>query len=212
MAKHYDHIRAKAIELRTEKHMTLDQIIERLQLPRTTVYEWIKDIPIPRTNRQSEAQRKGTEAMQAKYAKVREEAYQQGWDEAPELLKDPVFRDFVVLYMGEGSKFDHYTVCLVNSDPQIVKIAHKWIQLLTINKIDYSLQYHADHDENELKVFWAHLIDIQPEQIRTMRKSNSNEMSARQWRSVHGLLSVRVGDVRLRHRLQAWMDYVKSQW
>src|SRR5690606_39030567 len=105
MAAKYDHLRAKAISLRTEKHMTLDEIVECLSLPKTTVYYWIKDLPIPARPRQQHwGQRRGTEAMQAKYAAKREAAYQQGCEEAPELLKNPTFRDFVVLYMAEGYK------------------------------------------------------------------------------------------------------------
>jgi len=58
MAQRYDHLREKAIQLRTQHHMTLEEIMERLALPKTTIYYWIKDIPIPRTEKQTEAQRK----------------------------------------------------------------------------------------------------------------------------------------------------------
>lgn len=37
MAHRYDHIREKAISLRTEQHLTLDEIVERLSLPRGTI-------------------------------------------------------------------------------------------------------------------------------------------------------------------------------
>lgn len=66
MAQRYDHLREKAISLRTTRHMTLDEIVERLALPKTTVYHWIKDLPIPRNS---------TAAMQAKFAALREKAY-----------------------------------------------------------------------------------------------------------------------------------------
>ena len=49
MAQRYDHLRDKAIELRTWHNMTLDDIGERLALPKTTIYSWIKDLPIPYT-------------------------------------------------------------------------------------------------------------------------------------------------------------------
>jgi hypothetical protein len=78
--------------------------------------------------------------------------------------------------------------------------------------MDYRLQLHVDHDEAELKRFWAQQLHIEPERIHTMRKSNSNQLKGRKFRSVHGLLTVRIGDTYLRSRLQAWMDTVKSQW
>jgi len=212
MAHKYDHLREKAICLRTEQGMTLDDLVERLQLPRTTIYHWIKDIPIPFTERQSEAQRKGTAAMQAKYAAEREAAYQQGWNEAPDLLQDLTFRDFVVLYMAEGYKRGRNKLSFVNSDPVMVRLANRWITHLTSHKISYRLQCHIDHDENALKQFWAAVLSIQAEKITTMRKSNSGKLAHRQFRSVHGLLTIEVGDTQLRARLEAWMDYIKNEW
>jgi hypothetical protein len=212
MAHKYDHLREKAVQLRTEHRMTLEQIVERLQLPKTTVYEWIKDIPIPYTARQLERQRKGTQAMQAKYAVLRERAYQQGVAEAPTLLQDLTFRDFVVLYMAEGYKRGRNSVSFVNSDPLMVMLAHHWISQLTSKRIDYGLQYHVDHNADELKCFWADLLKIEPERIKTMRKSNSGQLKGRQFRSVHGVLMVRVSDTYLRARLEAWMEFVKFQW
>jgi hypothetical protein len=213
MAHQYDHLRAKAVQLRTEQHMTLDDIIERLKLPKTTVYSWIKDIPIPRTDKQTEAQRKKADLVRAKYALLRDQAYQKGLDEASELLQNPTFRDFVVLYMAEGYKRNRNQISFVNSDAGMVKLAHKWIVTLTANKnIEYTIQCHVDHNEEELKQYWANVVGIQPTQIKIIRKSNSGNLSGRQFRSEYGLLTVRVGDTYLRARLQAWIDIVKAQW
>lgn len=209
---HDKHLREKAIYLRTEKHMTLDEIIERLSLPKTTIYEWIKDIPIPRTNRQNEAQQKGTRMMQIKFAALRDEAYKRGWEEAPELLKDLRFRDFVVLYTAEGYRRNRNTVAFGNSDAKMMKLAHDWIRHLTNCKIEYQLQCHADHDEGELQEYWGGLLDVKPERIRVSRKSNSGQLKGRHFRPVYGVLAVRTGDTYFRSRLQAWMDFVKEQW
>ena len=94
----------------------------------------------------------------------------------------------------------------------MVRLANRWIVQLANNKISYQLQYHVDHDETELKEYWAGILGIQPDIIKSIRKSNSNQLSGRQFRSVYGLLSVRANDTYLRARLQAWMDFVKAQW
>jgi hypothetical protein len=208
------HIREKAIQLRSSGRMSLDEIAECLALPKTTIYYWIKDIPLGRERDRTTAQKAGTAAAMAKYTAKREAAYQQGLAEAPALLQDPTFRDFVVLYMAEGTKTRRNEIALVNSDVEIVKLAHSWIKRLTHkpHMMDYRLQLHVDHDEAELKRFWAQQLHIEPERIHTMRKSNSNQLKGRKFRSVHGLLTVRIGDTYLRSRLQAWMDTVKSQW
>ncbi len=213
MARKYDHLRIKAIALRTERSLTLDEIVERLALPKTTVYHWIKDIPIPYTERQTEAQRKKAEAVRMKYAALRDEAYQQGWDEAPALLNNPSFRDFVVLYMAEGSKRSRERVEFVNSDMQMIRLAKLWFsEFVDKTRMRYRLQYHADHDVDELKQYWSAALNINPDDIKLMRKSNSGRLAGRQFRSRYGVISVSVADTYLRARLQAWMDYVKAQW
>lgn len=211
MPKKYTHIKAKAIELR-KKNMTITEIVERLKVPKTTVYGWIKDMPIPRTEKQSERQKIGTKASNAKYAKIREDAYQQGCEEAPELMKNPMFRDFVSLYMAEGAKRNRNKVDVANSDVAMIKLCHYWIKKLGKNKMGYFLQTHIDNDDDEVKQYWANALDIQPEQITIIRKSNSGNLSGRQWRSEHGVLSVSANDTHFHMRMQAWMDYLQKEW
>ncbi len=190
MAHRYDRLREKAVRLRTEQQLSLDAITERLSLPRTTIYSWIKDIPIPeKPKHQHLGQRQGTEAMQAKYAALREAAYQQGLAEALELLRDLSFRDFVVLYMAEGSKRNRNAVEFVNSDAQLVKLAHRWISVLTDKDVTYRIQFHADHDVEALKRYWGGILGIESDIIGVLRKSNSGKLARRQFRSQYGLLS-----------------------
>jgi transcriptional regulator with XRE-family HTH domain len=186
MAHKLDHLREKAVMLRTQKNMTLDEIVERLSLPKTTVYYWIKDIPIPRTEKQTAAQQRRADETRVRYAALRDAAYQQGWDEAPELLQDPSFRDFVVLYMAEGYKRGKNVVSFVNSDPQILALGYRWIKELSKRKLRFQLQCHIDHDENELKRYWSELLAIDALDIKTIRKSNSGKLSGRQFRSFTG--------------------------
>jgi transcriptional regulator with XRE-family HTH domain len=42
------YIREKARELRRKKQLTIDELAERLALPRTTIYYWVRDLPIDR--------------------------------------------------------------------------------------------------------------------------------------------------------------------
>ena len=209
---HMAHIREKAIQLRTDGRMSLDEIAECLALPKTTIYYWVKDIPLQRERDRTTAQLAGAAAVKAKYTAKRDAAYQQGLDEAPALLQDPTFRDFVVLYMGEGSKKNRNRISIVNSDPTFLKLSYRIVRPLTLKTFRYYLQYHADQDANELKLFWGTYLDIPPEIIHVKRKSNSNQLKGRKFRSVHGLLTLEVDDTYLRSRLQAWIDTIKSQW
>ena len=50
--------------MRIERRLTIDELAERLALPRTTIYYWVRDLPITGSGLgggwQSDAQRKGT--------------------------------------------------------------------------------------------------------------------------------------------------------
>ena len=217
---HPDYIREKAIQLRIEKKLTIDEIAERLSLGKTTIYYWVNHLEIPRKPgfdgmspaHLAEAQKLGNAAMQAKYRKIREVAYQQGLDEFEGLSSDLSFRDFVCMYIGEGSRRDRNTVAICNSDPTVVVLGNKWIKQEGKNKIRYSVQYHADQDLDEIVAFWSQLLGVPSEAINLQRKSNSNQLTGRSWRSEHGVLTVSMGDTRLRARLQAWMDLVREEW
>ena len=61
--------------------------------------------------------------MQATYQRLREQAYAQGCDEFDDLVARSTFRDFVVLYIAEGSKRDRNRIAIGNSDSRIVCMA-----------------------------------------------------------------------------------------
>ena len=205
---HY--LRERARQLRTEKHLSLIEIADRLALPKTTVYYWIKDLPLERPRRNSST--KASRAMQAKYRRLREDAGGRGFTEYEELIKLPTFRDFVVLYIAEGYKRNRNTVQICNSDPAVVAMAAGWLTSLGARKLLYSVQYHADQDLEKLQNYWGDLLAVDPAAISTLRKSNSGELNRRQWRSAYGVLAMRTFDTYLRARLQAWIDQVRQDW
>jgi hypothetical protein len=209
---HPDYIRKKAIQLRVQKKLTIDEIAECLSLPKTTIYYWVKSISIPETKKQSARRLAASMANSDRAKAKRDAAYEQGMTEFVELVKEPTFRDFICMYLGEGSKRCRNTVAICNSDPAIVLLGNRWITRLGRNKVRYSVQFHADQDLAELQRFWADLLSVDPTQINFQRKSNSNKLTGRAWRSAHGVLTVSMGDTQLRARLQAWMDLVRDEW
>lgn len=206
------YVREKARTLRVEKHLSIDEIAERLALPKTTIYYWVRDLPLGRPRRANPGQRKGNRGMREKYRLRREAAYAQGRLEFARLVADPTFRDFVCLYMAEGYKRCRNTVGVCNSDPAIVVLCARWVRRFARNPVRYSVQYHADQDLIELQRFWARQLSVAPEEIRVHRKSNSGRLSGRTWRSRYGVLNVSAGDTLFRSQLQAWMDCLQAQW
>lgn len=206
-----DYVRERARQLRIEKKLSLDEIAERLALPKTTVYYWVKDLPLGRA-RSNPGQQLGTQAMQAKYRALREQAYAAGVAEYDELAKVPTFREFVALYVAEGLKRNRNRVQIANSDERVIAMASGWLRRLTSRRQVYSIQYHADQDLEALRAYWADVLAIDGSVIRLQRKSNSNQLSGRTWRSAYGVMSISVEDTYLRARLQAWIDVIRGEW
>jgi excisionase family DNA binding protein len=213
---HAPYLREKARRMRVDKKLTIDELAERLALSRSTVYYWVKDLPIEGSGCggpfRTHAQRMGTRAMQAKYKRRRDEAYEEGKRTFHALAADPTFRDFVCLYMAEGYKKNRNVVSIANSDPAVIVIAQEWMSRLSEKRKTYWIQYHADQNLDELRGFWGATLRVDAASIKLLRKSNSNQMKGRTWRSKHGVMSVTCNDTLFRSRLGAWMDLLRSNW
>ena len=94
----------------------------------------------------------------------------------------------------------------------VVVLCTRWIRRFARNPVSFSVQYHADQDLDELKEFWGRQVRLAPERIRLQRKSNSNQLGGRTWRSRYGVLTIHAGDTALRARLQAWIDCLQELW
>jgi hypothetical protein len=214
---HPPYLKAKARELRTKRKMFLDEIAQCLALGKTTVWYWIRDLPDPEikngdTPRRRRAREAAARSNRARFKAIRDAAYRQGWDEFALLDAEPGFRDFVCMYIGEGYKRNRNVVSIANSDPRVVRLGDYWIRRFSKNTVRYSFSYHADQDPEYLVLFWSSYLGVEQKLIAAKRKSNSGQLSGRQWRSKFGVLSVTAADTQLRARLQGWIDRVQDGW
>jgi transcriptional regulator with XRE-family HTH domain len=215
MKKIPQYIIDKAIELRIKNKMTVPEIAECLGYSKATVNGWMENYPLEgRTAKQGNAQIAAAKANRENAAKKRQEAYDEGWQQAPELFKDPEFRDFICMYLGEGTKKTRNSVAIANSSAEVMLLAHFWIQKFrnTERGIDYSVQIHVDQDEEEVKAYWANLMGITPEMVVIIRKSNSGQLNGRKFRSEWGVFTIRANDTYFMAKIYAWLDYLKKQW
>jgi len=213
----YRHLREKANALR-KKGKSLGEISKMLSLGKGTVYYWIRGTSIPRTEThsrtaaQSLAQKRGAKANKEKWAARRKVEYDRGLLEAPVLLQSYDVRDFVSLYIGEGTRNGRWEVGVANSNMAVIKMAARMIRRFSLKPPQLVLQVHADHDENKVLHHWSKSLGISPREIRMAQKSNQSFLKTRNWRSVYGTAHVRVCDTLLRARMQGWIDYLLSQW
>lgn len=209
------YVKEKARQLRSDRKLTIDELAERLVIPRTTIYGWVRDLEIPRkpnTGWPESARRKGNDAMRAKYRGLREAAYDDALLFYLHLNEIPSFRDFLVLFITEGHRRSRHRVSIANLDPAVVQLADHWMHILSASHPTYSVQHHVDQKPTELRAFWSTQLGVATDQIRLLRKSNSGRLRGRVWRSPHGVLTVTVDDTYLREALQAWTDCLRSAW
>ena len=115
--------------------------------------------------------------------------------------QDPTFRDFVCLYIAEGYKRSQAHGVDRNSDPAVVALATAWIRRLTTRPAARSgSNTTPDQDPEKLVRILEREAARAAESFRVLRKSNSNQLTGRVWRSRYGVLSVTVSDTYLRAR------------
>lgn len=205
--KNLEVFKEKAIQLR-KSNMSLDEISTSLNINKTTVYYWIKDIEAHILRRP--CTRAASIRTRNIWAERRQAAYDQGLKEYPELLKMPFFRDFILLYICEGYKRNRNSVSMVNTDPQIIRRSFNTMKLLTDKKPGFLLQLHLDNDQKESTTFWGNLLNIDPSEIKVfVRKTN---MTNRTGRLPNGIFCFRYNDTFFRSRIQAWIDCIKKEW
>jgi hypothetical protein len=217
---HSRYLRDMARLLRMERQLTVDQLAKRLALPRSTIYYWVRDLPLrparpgPAVSPQAPAgpRAEGRDAGLAIMAREREHAYEEGLRSYDDLIAQPTFRDFVCTYVTEGYKRDRSRVALAGGDPAVVRLAHRWIWRLTDESPTLVLHHDDAHSMRELQRFWSETIGEDARAIR-MRRGDAARLVHR-WspRPLHGVLAVSVEDALLRARLQAWMRRIRESW
>jgi hypothetical protein len=198
---HSQHLRDMARLMRVRRQLSVDQLAKRLALPRSTIYYWVRDLPLREAGRARVARPK------------RAGAYEQALRNYDELIAQPTFRDFISVYIADGYKRDRRKVALASSDPDVMRLAHRWIWRLTDKSPSLSLRCARDQSRQELRRFWGEAVGEDLRSIRADRAATDGELQC-QWgvRPVRGVLTVAVDDGVLRARLQAWMRRTREDW
>lgn len=206
-----------ARSLRVEHGLTVDQLAERLALPRSTIYYWVRDLPLresePRGGATEPVRGRGRAGATAKVPRsAQEAAYEEGLRNYEELAAQPTFRDFVCVYITQGDQRDRTRVALTNSDPAVMRLVNRWLWRLTDKSPFLSIRYQPDQSLNDLRRFWSETIGAEAQTIRVDRESADELPREPNRRSHYGLLTVVVDDTLLRARLQAWMQRTRESW
>jgi hypothetical protein len=138
--------------------------------------------------------------------------YDQALRSYDELITRPTFHDFICVYIADGYKRDRRRVALASADPDVIRLAHRWIRRLSDVSPSLTVRYTHEQSREELRRFWSEVVGEQLESIRTRRAFAEELEHASGARPLRGVLTVSVDDVALRARMQAWMRRTREGW
>ena len=143
-------------ELRAGGH-TLSEIKKLLNVPKTTVYKYIKNVEIKDENRDDFAKKRiGSRYSSLKKWSAARKKADQIMNPVKSLL-DPIV--LACLYWGEGNKKE---LSLINSDPGLVKIFIDCLFSIGVEMKDLKITLRVYEDKNiqKIKDFWANYLHV----------------------------------------------------
>jgi hypothetical protein len=207
-----------ARSLRVEQQLTVDQLAARLSLPRSTIYYWVRDLPLHDGARERAggpnflACRTAGQAPRKLTRLHSDAAYEEGLATFAELSAQPTFRDFICIYLVQGEQRDRTRVALSNSDPAVMRLVSRWLRRLTDKAPFLLLRYDPEQSLSELRRFWSEATGTAPRAIRARGSAGAVPDEQAAPGPSHGLLTIGVDDTLLRARLQGWMRRARESW
>lgn len=190
--------------LRRNGH-SIYEISQKLGVAPSTVSGWCKNLNLTETEKKRITQRllirskmgrqKGGETnRQRKLVKI--QSYKQAAiKEIGRLSRRDIFIAGTALYWAEGNKVSEFAI--TNSDPNMIKFALKWFEVLGIEKgqlrprITINSIHH--HRLEIVETFWRKLIDIPKEQFRpTVLLKNPPKKRYENHDNYYGVLALQI--------------------
>lgn len=170
-------LRLEAIRLRL-KGYTYGQIKRELNLAKSTLSDWLKDLPLSedalkRLSKNRETSRdlrieRFRQTFRDKWISRLSKVLENQTKELLPLTDKELFLAGVFLYWGEGSK-QRNVVSISNTDPRVMKFALYWITnilKLSREKVYIRLHLYSDMDIKRETNFWSETLDIPKNQFK----------------------------------------------
>lgn len=214
------------LKLRAQKFrragLSMKEIQRRLEVSRSSVSLWTRDIKLTREQLEKLYLNKKTGALRgsiiAAMNKIRlreevtERLKEEGIKEIGQLSKRDKFITGVALYFAEGNK-GGTTVSFSNSDPRAVKFMMGWLQEycgVPKEKIVCSLYIHDNLDEIKAKFFWSKLLGIPLSQFRKSYIVKNNPNRLRKVKHIYGVIRISVSSANLLRKILGWISGIFS--
>lgn len=219
--------RLQARKLRKEQGLSVNKIAELLDVSRSSVSRWVKDVPLTDNQRHQliqnkynyGAQHQGSIANREKHRKIREGYQQEGREQARE--GDPLHLTGCMLYWAEGRK-RRDTCTFTNSDPDMLHTFLKFLEEclgVKKNAIDIRITAYLGNGLTleEIEHYWLDILGLP---ILSLKQSKTQQPKSSQQKGrklLYGTCELRVqtGTQYVQHIFGAIQEYIgidKPEW
>ncbi|MCC6475329.1 MAG: hypothetical protein IT514_16480 [Burkholderiales bacterium] len=136
-------------------------------------------------------------------------------EEAKRSLNKISKRDLLVaglfLYLGEGTKHDRWSVCITNSNPEVVKFARKWLtDIMGVPRKKIRIKVHLYKDMNARKelAYWSKITKIPLTQFRKPYIKKTLRGSVDFYTHGHGTCNIMADNGPLKQRIMAEIQII----
>lgn len=211
----------KAKQLRI-KGFSYKEISKELGIPMSTLSGWFsknrwsQDIVLRNNKKALPITLKRLSGMHKARRKKLDEYYKRAKSEAVEEFKenrhDPLFIAGLCLYWGEGDKRTLHQLRITNSDPNIIKIFHIFIQRYFLeiqpSRIRANVFIYPDLDDITCKNFWSTHIKLTLKQFTksTLLQGRSSN------RLKYGTCTLTISSRFLKEKMIEWLRLLEKEW
>ncbi len=166
--------RRKAIRLRLEG-LPYSDIRKRLRVSKSSLSYWLRGVELSASQRSDIAGSWVSRRVETYRETVRKRILaleSQRLAEARTSLGCITSRDLRVaglfLYLGEGTKVDRWSVCIANSDPEVIKFTVQWLTKVmgvSHDKIRVKVHLYKDMDVPKEVGYWSRTTGIPTQQF-----------------------------------------------
>ncbi len=215
-------LREKAIQLRKLGY-TYSQIKEELNLEKSTLSDWLRNLPLADEQLAKLARNKQNKEFlrREKYIITRrhqrEERLRKVYEVEKNILplsKRELFLSGIFLYWGEGEK-THGIISVSNSDPRVIKFAIYWMVYslgILKSKIKVSLHLYKDMNIAESIEFWSKTLRLPNNQFKKpyIKKSNREGLTYKSFG--HGTCRVYFSSVLLSEKVAMSIKAISDKY
>lgn len=215
---HRQLLKQKALHLRQAGY-SYTYIASKTGLSKSTLSEWLSGVPYTPNQETIRTIGKARARAGARKTEIKQESFAEARDEAVREIGFVSQRDIFMfglgLYLGEGNK-THDLVRIVNSDPEIIRLAIVWFESLGLSKKHFAITLHLypDSDPDKSRTYWSNMTDIPKSQfLKTQIDWRKDKKAYKIGKLPHGTaqLSVRgLGEKRfgvfLARKIHAWNE------